>query len=463
MSAPAEPFPEIAPALTPDQALAAASRCLYCYDAPCVRACPTEIDIPAFIKKISTDNVAGSARVIMGANVLGASCARVCPVEVLCEGACVEKAFVKAPVEIARLQRYATDYAFARNVKLFERGAPTGRSVAIIGSGPAGLGAAAELAKQGHVVTLFDERELPGGLDTYGMAEYKMNKDVALREVAILVEQLGVTVKQRTRVGRDASASEPGGRSAAASPTRGGGVVTHISIVELEQSFDAIFVGVGLGATQRLGIPGEDLPNVREALSFIEELKLGAAPSLAGKVAITLGAGNTAIDCVTQAKLLGASESFIVYRRGPDDMPAFPYEYELAKSMDCGFRFHTQPVRIERRGERLALICERTEMFYGALRHVADSQHELLCDVVIEALGQEKRKSFLATLPIELEASGRVKVNPKTGQTSNPKYFAGGDCVNGGSEAVNAVAEGKLAGKGLGAWLATQPARSSAA
>ena len=423
-------FPDIAPALTPDEALAATARCLYCYDAPCIKACPTEIDVPSFIKKIATGNTTGAARVIFDANVLGASCARVCPVEVLCEGACVEKVLVKAPVEIARLQRYATDHAMARGARMFTRGAATGKRVAVIGSGPAGLGAAAELAKSGHEVTIFDDRPLPGGLDTYGMAEYKMAQATPLSEVAQLVEQLGVRISQNTRVGRD------------------------VPLADLERDFDAIFVGVGLGLTKKLGIPGEELPGVREALGFIEEIKLGTAAPLTGKVVATIGAGNTAIDCVTQAKNLGAAASFIVYRQGEREMPAYDYEYKLAKSMGCTFHFGRQPLRIERHGQRLALWVQRTQDVGGKVQPVPGSEEALDCDLVLKAIGQEKRTGFLSTLPIKLDEAGRVIVGAN-GQTSNPKYFAGGDCVNGGSEAVNAVAEGKKAARGIDAWIAS--------
>ncbi len=414
-----ERFTDLVPALTKADAVAAASACLYCADAPCTKACPTHIDVPAFIRKISTDNLKGAARVILSANVLGGSCARVCPVEELCEGACVQNRLRHEPVRIARLQRYATDAAISHEWKLFEKGPMNGRKVACVGAGPASLSAAFVLAQKGYAVTVYDERELPGGLDTYAMADYKLKIPAAQAEIETL-KDLGVTFVMKTTVGRD------------------------VPFAELEAKSDAIFLGIGLGGTARLGIPGEGEPGVVDALSFIEKLKTApyAQSAFSGEV-LVIGAGNTAIDAVTQSKRLGAKSATIVYRRGEEDMPCFDYEYELAKKDGCRFEFGARPKRIERSGDRLALVCEREG------REVS-----FLGDRIIRAIGQAKRREMFDTLGIALDDQGRVLVDSASQRTSNPRYFAGGDCVNGGQEAVNAVAAGKRAAAGIDATFA---------
>ncbi len=384
-------FADIAPPLTADYALLEAHKCLFCYDAPCTIACPTHIDVPAFIKKIATGNLRGSARVILDANPFGHSCARACPVEVLCEGACVLNARDEQPIKIALLQRHATDYVLERKIRLFQAGAPNGKNVAIVGAGPAGLSCARDLRRWGYAVTVFEAKPQPGGLNTYGIAEYKMTPAVALAEARDILD-LGVELKTGVTVGRD------------------------LPFERLLADYDAVFVGIGLGLTKSLGIPGEDLPGVVDALTFIERLKTHPyRETHVGRRVAVIGAGNTAIDAVTQAKRLGAERSTIVYRRSEADMPCFRYEYELAKVDGCQFRFHSNPTRILGSGRVEGLEVETPRGL-----EVID------CDMVITALGQTARDEF--TVPRD-----------------HPKVFMGGDYASGGAEIVNAAAEGKQA------------------
>lgn len=407
-------FAEINPRLSQAEAVFEANRCLYCYDAPCMHACPTHIDVPSFIKKIASGNLLGSARVIFDANPIGASCARVCPVEVLCEGACVEKTLMKKPIEIGRLQRYATDYAVENNKQLFQKGAPNGKRIAVIGSGPAGLSAATYLARLGYTVTIYEKRALPGGLDTYGMAEYKMPQKVSLDEVK-MVENLGVKFLLNTEIGRD------------------------VLLSDLENEFDAVFLAAGLGETNRLNIEGEDLPGVFDALHFIEKIKTRDWKSVPlGRTVAVIGAGNTAIDAVTQAKRLGAERVLMIYRRTEKDISAYEYEYELAKKDGIEFVWQTAPTGILGKGKVEGLKCRKSDGI----------EFEIACDMVILAIGQTKQTAFFHSIGVETDEKGRISVNESM-QTSNPKIFAGGDAVNGGAEAVDAAQTGKIAAQGM--------------
>jgi glutamate synthase (NADPH/NADH) small chain len=389
----AERFTEIHPPLQPQAAAVEASRCLYCFDAPCTAACPTHIDVPKFIKKIASANLRGSATTILDSNILGLSCSRVCPVDVLCEGACVMHRYHQKPIEIGRLQRHAMDYFYAHSPSL-PVGPDRGKRVACVGAGPASLACAAELRRRGYAVTIFDRHEMPGGLDTYGIAEYKLRPVDSLKETE-LVRSMGVDFRL--------------------------GVDTDFR--ELETKFDAIFLGIGLGAMNRLGVPGEDLPGVVDALTFIANYKTGAAN--VGKSVVVIGAGNTAIDAAVAAKRLGAERVHIVYRRGEADMPAFASEYENAKL--AGVRFH---------------FFKRVERIVGesAVEGISWDDFTLRCDQVIPAIGQARLREL-------------GEVNRENGQTKNPKYFAGGDCVNGGREVVDAAADGKRAAIGIARWL----------
>ena len=424
-------FADINPALTAAEAAHEANRCLYCYDAPCMHACPTHIDVPGFIKKIASGNLVGSARVIFDANPIGATCARVCPVEVLCEGACVEGTLLQKPIEIGRLQRYATDHALSNGKQIFEKSAMNGKSVGIVGSGPAGISCAAYLARLGYDVTVYDRRPLPGGLDTYGMAEYKMSQSVSLSETE-RVASMGVKLMLNTVIVSGDDETEVLGE------------VNRVSFAMLKEWHDAIFVGIGLGSTNRLGIAGEDLAGVYDALDFIEHVKTREWESVPlGKFVVVIGAGNTAIDAVTQAKRLGAASVVMVYRKTSAEMPAYDYEFELAKQDGVEFVWQAAPIGIlSDDGVNLSSIrCEKTD---GTLE-----VFELPCDMIIKAVGQQKRKSFFEkVIGVDTDDRGRVIIN-KNMETSEPNVFAGGDCVNGGGEAVEAAQMGKLAAEGI--------------
>jgi dihydropyrimidine dehydrogenase (NAD+) subunit PreT len=406
-------FADLHPPLGAQATVVEATRCLYCFDAPCTVACPTHIDVPKFIKKISTGNLRGSAMTILESNILGLSCSRVCPVEVLCEGACVMNQYSRQPIEIGRLQRHAMDSFYANSPSL-PVGSDRGKRIACIGAGPASLACAAQLRRLGYAVTVFDRKELAGGLNTYGIAEYKLRPADSLKEVE-LIRSMGVEFRLNAEIADN--------------------------LEGIDREFDAIFIGAGLGPVHRLGIPGEDLPGVVDALSFIAAYKTGTV-QIGRRVAV-IGAGNTAIDAATAAVRLGAQEVHILYRRGEREMPAFEYEYELAKLDGIRFYWHVQPVRIKGTGAVESIQCVNAD----------GSQFDLVCDQVIPSIGQSRLIEFLARVRGVQIVDGRVQIDRETGQTANPKYFAGGDCVNGGREVVDAVADGKRAGIGISQWL----------
>jgi len=426
-------FPDLHPPLDRQAALIESNRCLYCFDAPCTAACPTHIDVPGFIKKIASGNLSGSARTILDANILGASCSRACPVAVLCEGACVMHRYNKQPIEIARLQRFAMDSFHESGAPLpFTPAADTGLSVALVGAGPASLACAAELRRRGVRAILFEAGQLPGGLNTYGIAEYKLPLAESLREIDLL-SQLGVEFRFTARI--DAA-----------------------KLAELERTHDAVFLGVGLGAIHQLGIVGEQLHGVTNALDFIAGYKSGTILSVPQRVAV-IGAGNTAIDAANAAVRLGATEVHIVYRRGPEKMSAFDFEYKHAREEGVKFLWHTQPIGIESTDRVEALKLQRLTITEDDLpMPQAGSEFSLPVDLIILAIGQSTHAMFLSDR-IMLE-HGRIFIDRITGQTSNPKFFAGGDCTNGGREVVDAVADGKRAGIGIAAWLEAQLANA---
>ncbi|MDF1813563.1 MAG: NAD(P)-dependent oxidoreductase [Verrucomicrobiales bacterium] len=413
---------ELKPAFSKQEALTEANRCLYCYDAPCIMACPTGIDIPGFIKKIATDNIKGSARTILTSNILGNSCARVCPTKVLCEGACVLEDREKDPIDIGRLQRYSTDAVLQSGEQVVEVSpVKSGRRVALIGAGPASLGCAAELVRRGHEAVIFEKKEQPGGLNTYGIAYYKMKPEVSLAEIE-MIKKLGVEIRCGVEVGKE------------------------ISVAELREEFDAVFLGIGLGDGRKLKIPGEDLPEVSDAIDFIEEIHTQPLEKVkVGKNVVVIGCGNTAIDAVSQAKRLGAENATILYRRSEKEMSAYRFEYALAKSERCEFLFNVSPVEIrETNGHVSSVTMVKTD---HKAKPVEGSEITIECDQVIMALGQMKMQKMLAGWFPELKfgPAGNIETNPETQQTSVPSVYAGGDAANGGAEVVNAVAEGKRA------------------
>ncbi len=431
-----ENFAELHPPLSEDSAVAEANRCLYCFDSPCMKACPTHIDVSTFIKKIASGNIKGSAKTILSSNWVALTCAKACPVDQLCEGACVFNDRGESPIQIGRLQRYAMDWYVERGMPpLFTPAPKNGKSVGVIGGGPAGLACAAELALMGYDATIYEAKHEPGGLDTWGIAPYKMKRQDSLNEVTI-VGRLGVTIKTGVYVGG------------------------NISIEELLNNHDAIFLGVGLQTPARLRIPGEELPGVHDALYFIEKVTSRKWNSVdVGKRVAVIGAGNTAIDAATEAKRLGAEQVMIIYRRSKDEMSAYDFEYELAKSDGVVFHFLAAPKRILGSSHVEAIECVRMKLGVPDYRGkriaepIPNSEFQIPVDMVIKAVGQATEQNFFSHIPNLKMENGNVWVNPETCQTNNAKFFAGGDCINGGKEVVNAAADGKKAAHGIDNFL----------
>jgi dihydropyrimidine dehydrogenase (NAD+) subunit PreT len=423
-------FSEIEPALTTKEAVEESNRCLYCYDAPCIKACPTGINIPSFIKKIASGNLKGSAKVIMEANPVGASCARVCPTEELCEGACVLND-ATLPIMIGNLQRHATNWAIQNNEQLFQAGEANGKTVAIIGGGPAGLSAARELARLGFQVTIFEAKEKAGGLDTYGIVSFRLPQEVSLWEVE-QVEKLGVEIRTNTKVGTD------------------------IQVEELVNNYDAVILAIGMSKVPMLGIQGEDAEGVYDAIDFVENTKTPPFDQqFIGKKLVIVGAGNTAIDAATCSVRLGAADVKMVYRRTEAEMTAYEFEYEFAKQDGVEFRWLTQPTKIikDDSGKVKALECVKMELgepdSSGRRRpvQVEGSEFTMEVDGVIKAIGQTRYVKLIEELGLE-HNRGIVKIDINTHQTSNPKVFAAGDVIFGDGQGeamvVTAAQQGKL-------------------
>lgn len=409
----AKNFDESKPSYNAQEALDEANRCLYCYDAPCIKACPTGIDIPSFIKKIASGNLKGSAKTIMEANPVGASCSRVCPTEELCEGACVLNHSTK-PIMIGDLQRFATDWSIKNEQVLFKAGEKNGKSVAIVGSGPAGLSAARELGRLGYEVTIFENKKEAGGLDTHGIVPFRLPKDVSLWEVE-QVEKVGVEIRTNTEVGKDISAEK------------------------LVDSYDAVILAVGMSKVPMLGIEGEEMAGICDAIELVEETKnKNYSTEFAGKRVAVIGAGNTAIDGATTSVRLGADNVQILYRRTEAEMTAYEFEYEFAKQDGVEFRWLTAPKRLigDDNGRLKQMECVRMELQEagtdGRRRPVEIKESEFLIDVdiLVKAIGQTRHTPIIEAFDLE-HNGGVVKVDPETYLTSNPKVYAAGDAIFG--------------------------------
>ena len=412
------------PPLSRPEALVEADRCYFCFDAPCTTACPTDIDIPGFIQKIRSNNLSGSARTILSENIMGGMCARVCPTEVLCEEACVRNTHEDKPVEIGLLQRYATDPVFESGEQLFERAASSGRKVAIVGGGPAGLSCAHRLALLGHDVTIFNRDAKPGGLNEYGIAAYKTVDNFAQREADWILSIGGIDVRNGVALGAD------------------------ISLAELRRDFDAVFLGIGLGAVNALGLDNEDLDGVEDAIRYIAELRQAEDKSTlpVGRKVVVIGGGMTAIDIAVQSKRLGAAHVDIVYRRGPEQMGASAFEQQLAQTSGVTIHHWAQPRRL--RGDRAvtAIELEKTTLDADGRLVGSDETFVLDADVVFKAIGQKLADEQLGDELQALQLQGGKIVVDESQATSLDGVWAGGDCVVGGDDlTVSAVQHGKVA------------------
>jgi glutamate synthase (NADPH/NADH) small chain len=424
----AENFDELHPPLNRTQALVEASRCYFCYDAPCIEACPTGIDIPGFIRGIQTDNLRGAALKILDANIMGGTCARVCPTEILCEGACVRTLQENKPVKIGLLQRHATDHLLASGEQPYERAPPTGKRVAVIGAGPAGLACAHALALRGHDVVVFERRAKAGGLNEYGIAAYKVPHDFAQREVAFILGIGGIELRTGLALGRD------------------------VHLKELRREFDAVFVGCGLGGTNALAIPGEELEGVLDAVGYIERLRqtrdLATLP--VGRHVVVIGGGNTAIDIAVQTKRLGAETVTLVYRRGPATMGATPHEQEVAATNGVTLRHWARPTRIDgAAGHVTGIEFEYTQQDAAGRVVGTGERFSLAADQVFKAIGQKLVPAQLdgAVEILELR-DGKIVVDEER-LTSLHRVWAGGDAVAGPDLTVTAVEDGKIAARSI--------------
>ncbi len=423
-------FEQKKPLMNDTEAYYESSRCLFCYDAPCVQACPTHIDIPLFIKQIHTDNITGASKTIFDSNWMGNACGIVCPTGVLCVGACVYNNQDVPPIQIGRLQNYATNKVIDSGKKIFNVGESNSNKIAIVGGGPAGIACACELRTLGYEVDIYEAKDKPTGLTVHGIAPYKITNEEVLKEVEYLQNQLGFNIKYHSAI------------------------TSKEQLKQLENDYDAIFLGVGLGNTATLQIEGEDKKGVIGAVEFIEELRMKKHKLIVPKKVVVIGGGNTAMDAASEAARMGARKTVLAYRNSKEKMGAYGFEYDFAISAGVDSLFNVTPIAIVGNGKVEGVKFAKTEMVDGKLKTNMKNVFIVRCDLVIKATGQAKHKGLYDLVDnLEIDNKTRVIVNKESFQTRNKKYFAGGDAVNGGAEVVNAVYDGKMAAQGIHQWL----------
>ncbi|MBI2720080.1 MAG: NAD(P)-dependent oxidoreductase [Rhizobiales bacterium] len=423
-------FADLHPRLDDHEALVESDRCYFCHDAPCMRACPTSIDIPMFIREIAAGHPKSAARTIFDQNILGGMCARVCPTETLCEEACVRQAAEGKPVKIGQLQRYATDLLMAEPKHPYGRARKTGKRVAVVGAGPAGLACAHRLAMHGHEVTIFEARKKPGGLNEFGIAAYKTVDDFARKEVDFVLAIGGITVEHGKILGK------------------------KLKLADLQRGYDAVFLGLGLAGVNALGAKNEDVDGIEDAIGYIAELRqardLGKLPI--GRRVLVIGGGMTAIDIAIQSKLLGAEDVTILYRRGAAQMKASAYEQELAQTRGVKIKHWVMPKKVlVRKGKAIGLACEYTHEVKGKLAGTGET-FDFPADMIFKAIGQTYVDATGGVLALE---GGRIRVDAER-RSSVKGIWAGGDCAAGGKDlTVAAVDDGRRAAESINAYLKT--------
>jgi len=421
-----EQFSDIRPPFdTNDAALVEANRCLYCYDAPCTKSCPTGIDVPKFIKQITTENLRGAAYTVLVSNIMGGGCAKVCPVEKLCEGACVYNLMEEEAISIARLQRFATERAIQEQWPLFTRKPSTGKKVAIIGAGPSGLSCAHALSREGVDVTIYEKESKGGGLMTYGIAAYKVTPQFCQEEVDYITSIGGIDIIYNQELGK------------------------NVSLETLQNSYDAVYLAFGVGLARQLEIPGEQLYGVVDAISFIYDIRTKGYPAIpVGDRVVVIGMGMTAIDAATQAKRLGAKEVTLVYRRTQQEMPCTEAELDIAKLDGCKIVWLAAPKEITGEdGKAAQLVCNVVKLDAGGMPVATGEIITFAVDMVIKAAGQMPFEELVYGHQLD-NNKGKVIIDSNS-TTSIKGVFAGGDCVNGGKEVVDAVQAGKDSAKAI--------------